>query len=218
MFPSTYSINYLYTYQWALCHNSHSKSSNSFLSSIHPTNPPALFPFPFSKNGRRCPQIPASRPQVLPPPSAAPQPGHVAVRARVHIHDVAESEGSPAAGGEANHAREAEHRCGEAEGNGDAVCELFFSLFLLFLLLSWIFEVISVISLEYRPRYCLLYPPTYLPIYLSIDLLYPPPQKPLSNLSPPFSPEPLNPPPLPLHHPAHSLREPARGIHARAPH
>ncbi len=60
-------------------------------------------------NGRQQAQIQTPEPQILASTSAASKPGDVADRARVHLDDMAQSQGSTARGREADHIGQAQH-------------------------------------------------------------------------------------------------------------
>ena len=84
---------------------------------------PTYIPFP---NGRRRRQIPASKPDLLPPASPPPQPRHLALHPRIHPDDLAQSQRGAAARREAHHPGQEEHECEPDEGGGDILCTCIF--------------------------------------------------------------------------------------------
>jgi hypothetical protein len=75
-----------------------------------------------SHNGGRSHEVPRPQPVVGASPGAPPQPRHIAVQARVDSDNMAQGEGSAAAGGEAGHTGQEEHRGVAAAGAPDLLC------------------------------------------------------------------------------------------------
>ena len=100
------------------------------------TSEPTTTTIKTTDHGRRRPQIPPSKPQLLPPPSPPPQPRDLALHARKHQHDLAQSQRSATARGETRHDGQEEYRSQSATGDADLL-RTYLSFFLLLLPPPW---------------------------------------------------------------------------------